>query len=168
VLGIVKAYTTRVGAGPFPTELFDVTGEHLSKVGHEFGAVTGRPRRCGWFDAVALRRAVLHNSLSSLGVTKLDVLDGLDTIRIATGYRIDGEIRDNPPLLPHRYSECEPVYESLPGWSEPTAGIVEFDRLPLNARKYLARIEQLAGVPIDIVSTGPDRAETMILRNPFE
>jgi len=168
VLGIVKAYTTRVGAGPFPTELFDVTGEHLSKVGHEFGAVTGRPRRCGWFDAVALRRAVLHNSLSSLGVTKLDVLDGLDTIRIATGYRIDGEIRDNPPLLPHRYSECEPVYESLPGWSEPTSGITEFDRLPLNARRYLARIEQLAGVPIDIVSTGPDRAETMILRNPFE
>ena len=168
VLGIVKAYTTRVGAGPFPTELFDVTGEHLSKVGHEFGAVTGRARRCGWFDAVALRRAVLHNSLSSLGVTKLDVLDGLDTIRIATGYRIDGEIRDNPPLLPHRYSECEPVYESLPGWSEPTSGITEFDRLPLNARKYLARIEQLAGVPIDIVSTGPDRAETMILRNPFE
>ena len=168
VLGIVKAYTTRVGAGPFPTELFDVTGEHLSKVGHEFGAVTGRPRRCGWFDAVALRRAVLHNSLSSLGVTKLDVLDGLDTIRIATGYRIDGEIRDNPPLLPHRYSECEPVYESLPGWTEPTSGITEFDRLPLNARRYLARIEQLAGVPIDIVSTGPDRAETMILRNPFE
>ena len=168
VLGIVKAYTTRVGAGPFPTELFDVTGEHLSKVGHEFGAVTGRPRRCGWFDAVALRRAVLHNSLSSLGVTKLDVLDGLDTIRIATGYRIDGEIRDNPPLLPHRYSECEPVYESLPGWSEPTSGITDFDRLPLNARRYLARIEQLAGVPIDIVSTGPDRAETMILRNPFE
>ena len=168
VLGIVKAYTTRVGAGPFPTELFDVTGEHLSKVGHEFGAVTGRPRRCGWFDAVALRRAVLHNSLSSLGVTKLDVLDGLDTIRIATGYRIDGEIRDNPPLLPHRYSECEPVYESLPGWSEPTSGITDFDRLPVNARKYLARIEQLAGVPIDIVSTGPDRAETMILRNPFE
>ena len=168
VLGIVKAYTTRVGAGPFPTELFDVTGEHLSKVGHEFGAVTGRARRCGWFDAVALRRAVLHNSLSSLGVTKLDVLDGLDTIRIATGYRIDGEVRDDPPLLPHRYSECEPVYESLPGWSEPTSGITDFDRLPVNARKYLARIEQLAGVPIDIVSTGPDRAETMILRNPFE
>ena len=168
VLGIVKAYTTRVGAGPFPTELFDVTGEHLSKVGHEFGAVTGRARRCGWFDAVALRRAGLHNSLSSLGVTKLDVLDGLDTIRIATGYRIDGEVRDDPPLLPHRYSECEPVYESLPGWSEPTSGITDFDRLPVNARKYLARIEQLAGVPIDIVSTGPDRAETMILRNPFE
>ena len=168
VLGIVKAYTTRVGAGPFPTELFDETGEHLSRVGHEFGAVTGRPRRCGWFDAVALRRAVLHNSLSSLGVTKLDVLDGLDTINIATGYRIDGQVREQPPLLPHRYSECEPVYEAHPGWSEPTYGITDFAKLPENARKYLARIEQLAGVPIDIVSTGPDRAETIVLRHPFE
>jgi adenylosuccinate synthase len=168
VMGIVKAYTTRVGAGPFPTELFDVTGEHLSRVGHEFGAVTGRPRRCGWFDAVALRRAVLHNSLSSLGVTKLDVLDGLDTLRIATGYRIDGQVREQPPLLPHRYSECEPVYETMPGWSEPTSGITEFERLPANARSYLARIEQLAGVPIDVVSTGPDRAETIVLRHPFE
>jgi adenylosuccinate synthase len=168
VLGIVKAYTTRVGAGPFPTELFDETGEHLSRVGHEFGAVTGRPRRCGWFDAVALRRAVLHNSLSSLGVTKLDVLDGLDTINIATGYRIDGQVREQPPLLPHRYSECEPVYETHPGWSEPTFGITDFAKLPGNARKYLARIEQLGGVPIDIVSTGPDRAETIVLRHPFE
>jgi len=168
VLGIVKAYTTRVGAGPFPTELFDETGEHLSRVGHEFGAVTGRPRRCGWFDAVALRRAVLHNSLSSLGVTKLDVLDGLDTINIATGYRIDGQVREQPPLLPHRYSECEPVYEAHAGWAEPTYGITDFAKLPENARKYLARIEQLAGVPIDIVSTGPDRAETIVLRHPFE
>ena len=168
VLGIVKAYTTRVGAGPFPTELFDETGEHLSRVGHEFGAVTGRPRRCGWFDAVALRRAVLHNSLSSLGVTKLDVLDGLDTLRICTGYRIDGEVRDQPPMLPHRFSECEPVYETHPGWKEPTSGITEFARLPENARSYLARMEQLAGVPIDIVSTGPDRAETIVLRHPFD
>jgi adenylosuccinate synthase len=168
VLGIVKAYTTRVGAGPFPTELFDENGEHLSRVGHEFGAVTGRPRRCGWFDAVSLRRAVLHNSLSSLGVTKLDVLDGLDTLRIATGYRIDGEVREQPPLLPFRYAECEPVYETLPGWSEPTFGITDFSRLPENARRYLARIEQLAGVPIDIVSTGPDRAETIVLRHPFD
>jgi adenylosuccinate synthase len=168
VLGIVKAYTTRVGAGPFPTELFDETGEHLSRVGHEFGAVTGRPRRCGWFDAVALRRAVLHNSLSSLGVTKLDVLDGLDTLRICTGYRIDGEVHDQPPLLPHRFSECEPVYESHPGWKEPTGGITDFATLPENARRYLARIEQLAGVPMDIVSTGPDRAETIVLRHPFE
>jgi adenylosuccinate synthase len=168
VLGIVKAYTTRVGAGPFPTELFDETGEHLSRVGHEFGAVTGRPRRCGWFDAVALRRAVLHNSLSSLGVTKLDVLDGLDTLQICTGYRIDGEVHDQPPLLPHRFSECEPVYETHPGWKEPTFGIIDFARLPENARRYLARMEQLAGVPIDIVSTGPDRAETIVLRDPFE
>ena len=168
VLGIVKAYTTRVGAGPFPTELFDETGEHLSRVGHEFGAVTGRPRRCGWFDAVALRRAVLHNSISSLGVTKLDVLDGLDTLRVCTGYRIDGEVHAEPPLLPHRFSECEPVYEEHSGWKDSTAGIVEFDKLPTAARQYLARLEELGGVPIDIVSTGPDRAETIVLRHPYE
>jgi adenylosuccinate synthase len=168
VLGIVKAYTTRVGAGPFPTELFDETGEHLSRVGHEFGAVTGRPRRCGWFDAVALRRAVMHNSISSLGVTKLDVLDGLDTLRICTGYRIDGEIRDEPPLLPHRFSECVPVYEEHPGWPDTTHGIVEFAQLPANARKYLARMEELAAVPIDIVSTGPDRAQTIVLKHPYD
>jgi adenylosuccinate synthase len=168
VLGIVKAYTTRVGAGPFPTELFDETGEHLSRVGHEFGAVTGRPRRCGWFDAIAMRRAVMHNSLSSLGVTKLDVLDGLDTLRICTGYRIDGEVRDEPPLLPHRFAECVPVYEEHKGWSEPTHGVTDFSKLPANARSYLARMEELAGVPIDIVSTGPDRAETIILRHPYD
>ena len=168
VLGIVKAYTTRVGAGPFPTGLFDETGEHLSRVGHEFGAVTGRPRRCGWFDAIAMRRAVMHNSLSSLGVTKLDVLDGLDTLRICTGYRIDGEVRDEPPLLPHRFAECVPVYEEHKGWSEPTHGVTDFSKLPANARSYLARMEELAGVPIDIVSTGPDRAETIILRHPYD
>ncbi len=168
VLGIVKAYTTRVGAGPFPTELFDETGEHIARVGHEFGAVTGRARRCGWFDAVAMRRACMHNSISSLCVTKLDVLDGLDTIRICTGYRIDGEVRDEPPLLPHRFSECEPVYEEHPGWSEPTHGIVEFARLPVTARNYLARMEELAGVPIDIVSTGPDRSQTIVLRHPYD
>jgi adenylosuccinate synthase len=168
VLGIVKAYTTRVGAGPFPTELFDETGEHIARVGHEFGAVTGRARRCGWFDAVAMRRACMHNSLSSLCVTKLDVLDGLDTIRICTGYRIDGEVRDEPPLLPHRFSECEPVYEEHPGWSEPTHGITEFGQLPAMARKYLARMEELAGVPIDIVSTGADRSQTIVLRHPYD
>jgi adenylosuccinate synthase len=168
VLGIVKAYTTRVGAGPFPTELFDQTGEHIARVGHEFGAVTGRPRRCGWFDAVALRRAVLHNSISSLGVTKLDVLDGLDTLRICTGYRIDGEVRDEPPLLPHRFSECVPVYEDHPGWPETTHGIVEFAKLPANARRYLARMEELAAVPIDLVSTGPDRTQTIVLRHPYD
>jgi adenylosuccinate synthase len=168
VLGIVKAYTTRVGAGPFPTELFDETGEHLSRVGHEFGAVTGRARRCGWFDAVALRRAVLHNSISSLGVTKLDVLDGLDTLRICTGYRIDGEVRAEPPLLPHRFDECVPVYEEHPGWNDPTNGITDFSKLPATARSYLARMEELAGVPIDIVSTGADRVHTIVLRHPFE
>jgi adenylosuccinate synthase len=167
VLGIVKAYTTRVGAGPFPTELFDETGEHLSRVGHEFGAVTGRPRRCGWFDAVALRRAVMHSSVSSLGVTKLDVLDGLETIRICTGYRIDGEVRASPPLLPHRYADAEPVYEEWPGWPESTQGVTDYERLPERARRYLARIEELCGVPIDLISTGADRAHTIVLRHPF-
>jgi adenylosuccinate synthase len=168
VLGIVKAYTTRVGAGPFPTELFDETGEHLSRVGHEFGAVTGRARRCGWFDAVALRRAVLHNSISSLGVTKLDVLDGLDTLRICTGYRIDGAVRLDPPLLPHRFDECVPVYEEHAGWSEPTVGITDFAQLPAAARAYLARMEELANVPIDIISTGADRNQTIVLRHPYD
>ena len=167
VLGIVKAYTTRVGAGPFPTELFDETGEHLSRVGHEFGAVTGRPRRCGWFDAVALRRAVMNSSISCLGVTKLDVLDGLDTIRICIGYRIEGELHAMPPLLPHRFADAEPVYEDWPGWSESTQGITDYAQLPETARRYLARIEELAGVPIDIVSTGADRAQTIVLRHPF-
>jgi adenylosuccinate synthase len=167
VLGIVKAYTTRVGAGPFPTELFDETGEHLSRVGHEFGAVTGRARRCGWFDAVALKRAVMNSSISCLGVTKLDVLDGLDKIRICVGYRIEGEVQAMPPLLPHRFADAEPVYEDWPGWAGPTQGITEFASLPIEARRYLARIEELAGVPIDIVSTGADRAETIVLRHPF-
>jgi adenylosuccinate synthase len=170
VIGIVKAYTTRVGSGPFPTELVR-RGRRCTcrkQVGHEFGSTTGRPRRCGWFDAVALRRAVQLSSVTSLCITKLDVLDGLDTLRIATGYRIDGEVSDHPPMLPHRFSECEPVYETHPGWQEPTGGITEFARLPENARRYLARIEELAGVPIDIVSTGPDRAETIVLRHPFD
>ena len=168
VLGIIKAYTTRVGAGPFPTELFDAMGEHLSRVGHEFGAVTGRPRRCGWFDTVALRRSIMHNSVSSLCLTKLDVLDGLDTLSICVGYRIDGRVDEQPPLLTDRYADAVPVYETLPGWSESTTGIRDFDALPGNARRYLERIEQLAGVPVDIVSTGPDRVETIVLRNPFD
>jgi adenylosuccinate synthase len=168
VLGIIKAYTTRVGAGPFPTELFDAMGEHLSRVGHEFGAVTGRPRRCGWFDAIALRRSIMHNSVSSLCLTKLDVLDGLDTLSICIGYRIDGRVEEQPPLLTDRYADAVPVYETLPGWSESTTGIREFDALPRNARRYLERIEQLAGVPVDVISTGPDRVETIVLRNPFD
>ncbi len=167
VLGIVKAYTTRVGAGPFPTELFDEFGEHLSRVGHEFGSVTGRPRRCGWFDAVALRRAIVNSSCSSLCVTKLDVLDGLDTIRVCIGYRVDGEVVSAPPMLGAPGGECEPVYESLPGWKESSAGITRYEELPPNARAYLERLEILVGVPIAIVSTGPDRDQTIIRRNPF-
>ena len=169
VLGIIKASTTRVGAGPFPTELFDESGRHLSRVGQEFGAVTGRPRRTGWFDAVALRRSILNNGVSGLCVTKLDVLDGLDTLRLCTGYRAaDGSLRDTPPLLTDEYPGCEPVYEELPGWTESTVGIRSYDALPANARSYLARIEALTGVSVDIVSTGPDREQTIVLRHPFD
>ncbi len=168
VLGIVKAYTTRVGSGPFPTELFDEYGEHLSRVGHEFGAVTGRRRRTGWFDAVALRRAILHNSVSGLCVTKLDVLDGLDVIRLCTGYRMRGAVSDEPPLLADHYADCEPVYEDMPGWKESTVGVTADAGLPAAARRYLERIEALAGVPLDIVSTGADREHTIIRRHPFD
>ncbi len=168
VLGIVKAYTTRVGAGPFPTELFDAMGEHLASVGAEFGATTGRPRRCGWFDAVALRRSIVNSSVSGLCVTKLDVLDELESIQICVGYEIAGERIAGLPVLVDRFAECEPVYEELPGWQTSTVGVTEFDELPANARAYLARIEELAGVPVDIVSTGPDREQTIIKQHPFE
>ncbi len=167
VLGIIKAYTTRVGAGPFPTELFDECGEHLSRVGQEFGAVTGRPRRTGWFDAVALKRSILNNGISGLCVTKLDVLDGLDTIRLCTGYRDGDTLRDTPPLLADEYARCEPVYEDVPGWKESTVGITAWASLPGAARRYLERLQELCGVPIDIVSTGPDRTQTIVLRHPF-
>jgi adenylosuccinate synthase len=168
VLGITKAYTTRVGSGPFPTELFDEYGEHLSRVGHEFGAVTGRRRRTGWFDAVALRRSVLHNSVSGLCVTKLDVLDGLDTIRLCVGYRMRGEVSIEPPLLADHYADCEPVYADMPGWTESTVGITDYDQLPGNARRYLERLAELVAVPLDIVSTGADREHTIIRRHPFD
>src|SRR5665213_1649874 len=168
VLGIVKAYTTRVGAGPFPTELFDDSGEHLSRDGREFGSVTGRRRRCGWFDAVALRRAIVHSSVSSLCMTKLDVLDGLDTIRICVGYRLDGQILSVPPLFVDAYAEAEPVYEEMAGWKDSTVGLKELSALPLNAQRYLARIEELVGVPLDLISTGPDRDQTIIRRHPFD
>jgi adenylosuccinate synthase len=167
VLGIVKAYTTRVGGGPFPTELFDEYGEHLSKVGHEFGSVTGRQRRCGWFDAVALRRSIVNNSCSSLCVTKLDVLDGLDTIRVCVGYRIDGTLSGAPPLLCDQFGNCEAVYEDLPGWKESTIGKTRYEDLPANARKYLERLQSLLDVPIDIISTGPDRNQTIFRKHPF-
>ncbi len=168
VLGIVKAYTTRVGGGPFPTELFDQYGEHLSKVGHEFGSITGRQRRCGWFDAVALRRSIVNSSCSSLCVTKLDVLDGLDTIRVCVGYRIDGTLISTPPLLCDQFGNCEAVYEDLPGWKESTVGKTRYQDLPENARAYLERLRALLDVPIDIISTGPDRNQTIFLRHPFE
>jgi adenylosuccinate synthase len=167
VLGIVKAYATRVGAGPFPTELFDEYGEHLSRVGQEFGSVTGRRRRCGWFDSVALRRAIVNSSCSSLCVTKLDVLDGLDTIRVCVGYRIDGTVSATPPLISGNFGECEAVYEELPGWKQSTVGITRYEDLPDNARSYIERLQVLVGIPITIVSTGPDRDQTIVLQNPF-
>ena len=167
VIGIVKAYATRVGAGPFPTELFDAQGEHLSRVGHEFGSVTGRRRRCGWFDAVALRRAVIHSSCSSLCVTKLDVLDGLATVRVCVGYEHGGRRIDTPPLLPEQLAHCRPIYEELPGWSQSTAGITRYQALPPAARAYLERLQVLVGVPVDMVSTGPEREHTIIRRDPF-
>ncbi|MDH3915213.1 MAG: adenylosuccinate synthase [Chromatiales bacterium] len=168
VLGIVKAYTTRVGAGPFPTELFDEMGEHLARVGHEFGATTGRPRRCGWFDAVALRRSIWLNSVSGLCVTKLDVLDGLDTIRICVGYQTGSGVRELPPSTVEGYADCQPVYEDMPGWGTSTVGITRYDDLPDNAKRYLKRIEAIVETPVDIISTGPDREETIVVRHPFD
>ena len=168
ILGIVKAYTTRVGAGPFPTELFDDTGAHIANVGAEFGATTGRPRRCGWFDAVALRRSIVNSSVSGLCVTKLDVLDDLETIQICVGYKIDGEPIPGVPVIVDRFADVEPVYEEHPGWQASTVGITDYAALPQKARSYLARIEELAGVPVDIISTGPDREQTIIKQHPFE
>jgi len=168
VLGITKAYTTRVGAGPFPTELFDELGEHLARRGHEFGATTGRPRRCGWFDAVALRRAVQINSISGLCMTKLDVLDELDTLRICVGYRCGEQTRYILPSGAEALAACEPEYIELPGWKRSTLGIRRYADLPGEARAYLERIEGLCGVPVDIVSTGADRNETIVRRHPFD
>jgi adenylosuccinate synthase len=167
VLGIVKAYTTRVGAGPFPTELFDDMGQHLATVGAEFGATTGRPRRCGWFDAVALRRSIINSSVTGLCVTKLDVLDDIEVIRICVGYEIDGEAIPGLPVLVDRFADCQPVYEDIAGWNESTVGVTDYDRLPANAKAYLERIEELVKIPIDIISTGPDREQTIIKRHPF-
>ncbi len=168
VLGITKAYTTRVGSGPFPTELFDATGAHLASRGHEFGATTGRPRRCGWFDAVALRNAVNINSVSGLCLTKLDVLDGLETIQICIGY---ADSSGNPvpnPVDSDDYDGLVPVYEEVPGWNESTVGARTLEELPQAARDYIHKIEDVVGAPIDIISTGPDRVETIVLRHPFD
>lgn len=168
VLGIVKAYTTRVGAGPFPTELDCEVGNHLGTKGHEFGATTGRQRRCGWFDAVVMRRAVQINSITGFCLTKLDVLDGLEEVKICVGYKQeDGTISDVPPMAADGYEKVEPVYESMPGWSDNTFGVTERSKLPQAALDYIKRIEELLDVPVDIVSTGPDRNETIILRSPF-
>jgi len=168
VLGIVKAYTTRVGAGPFPTELFDDDGEHLGVKGHEFGATTGRKRRCGWLDTVALRRSLQINSVTGMCITKLDVLDGLDTIKICVAYRLDGKEVDTPPVGADRFEQCEPVLIEMPGWKASTVGVKSRDALPEAARSYLRKIEELCETPIDIISTGPDREETIVLRHPFE
>ena len=170
ILGITKAYTTRVGGGPFPSELptEEGVGKHLSAVGHEFGTVTGRARRCGWFDAALLRRSVQINGVSGMCLTKLDVLDGLESLKLCTGYTLDGRQLDVFPVGAEDASRCEPVYETMPGWTESTVGAKSMDALPANARAYVKRIEELVGVPIDMVSTGPDREETIVLRHPFK
>lgn len=168
VLGVVKAYTTRVGSGPFPTELKDDIGRRLAEQGAEFGATTGRARRCGWFDAVGLRRAAFNNSLTGLCITKLDVLDGLETIRLCVGYKSEGQTLDAPPCGADALATCEPIYEDMPGWQEKTSAIRDYDALPQAARNYLDRLADVTGIPVDIVSTGPDRADTIILRHPFD
>jgi adenylosuccinate synthase len=167
VLGITKAYTTRVGGGPFPTELFDDVGARLAKVGDEFGATTGRPRRCGWLDAVALKRAVQINSITGFCLTKLDVLDGLETVKIATAYLRDGKKQTSMPCGAEGFAAVTPEYIEMPGWSEITAGARSLDQLPTNAINFINKIEEIVGAPIDIISTGPDRNETIILRHPF-
>ena len=168
ILGIVKAYTTRVGAGPFPTELFDDDGKHLGEKGHEFGATTGRQRRCGWLDTIALKRSLEINSVTGMCITKLDVMDGMETVRICVAYELDGEQVTTPPVGADRFEQCSPVFIDLPGWSESTVGAKSYDDLPNNAKAYLRKIEELCETPIDIISTGPDREETIVLRHPFE
>ncbi len=170
ILGITKAYTTRVGSGPFPSELTTDAGvgQHLSAVGREFGTVTGRARRCGWFDAALLRRSVQINGVSGMCLTKLDVLDGIPLLKLCTGYELDGKTIDIFPVGAEAAGRCVPIYEVMPGWKESTVGAKSLAALPANARSYLQRIEELVGVPIDMVSTGPDREETIVLRHPFE
>ena len=168
VIGISKAYATRVGSGPFPTELLDDTGEQLRKAGNEFGSTTGRPRRCGWFDALVARYAVRVNGLSGIAITKLDVLSGLDKIKVCTGYSYQGGVLDEIPASLEVMEQCTPVYEELPGWSEDITAAKSLAELPVNARNYVTRIEQLSGAPVVLVSVGPRRSETIVLRNPFQ
>lgn len=173
VLGITKAYATRVGAGPFPTELDDDVGKHMAKRGNEFGATTGRPRRCGWFDAVAMKRSVQINGISGLCVTKLDVLDGVETLRIGIGYKLrkgekEEELGSILPIGADELAQCKPIYEEMLGWTDSTVGIKNFEQLPKAAQNYLKRIESVCEVPVDMISTGPDREETIVLRHPFD
>jgi adenylosuccinate synthase len=168
VLGVAKAYTTRVGAGPFPTEEHSDAMDVLSTRGGEFGATTGRPRRCGWFDAVLLRRAALLNGLTGLAVTKMDVLTGLSPLKIATGYRLDGHSIAAPPSSSVTLARCEPIYEELPGWTEDVTSIRDYDDLPIAARDYLERIEALVGVPVQLVSVGPERGQVIVRDDPFD
>lgn len=171
ILGITKAYCTRVGGGPFPTELDWATpgtpGYHMSTVGAEKGVTTGRSRRCGWFDAALLKRSAQVNGLSGLCITKLDVLDGLEKLELCTGYELDGETTDILPMGADEIERCTPIYETLEGWSESTVGVTQYDKLPINARLYLQRIEQVTGVPIHMVSTSPDRDHTIMMRHPY-
>jgi adenylosuccinate synthase len=174
VLGITKAYTTRVGGGPFPTELYDAVdkqdpvGKHMATKGHEFGATTGRARRCGWFDAAALKRSIQINGVSGLCVMKLDVLDGIEEMKICIGYKLDGQFTDILPVGADDLERCEPVYESMPGWTDSTVGVKTLENLPAAARAYIKRMEEVCGVPVDMISTGPDREETIVLRHPFK
>ncbi len=174
VLGITKAYTTRVGGGPFPTELYDAVdkqdpvGKHMATKGHEFGATTGRARRCGWFDAAALKRSIQINGVSGLCVMKLDVLDGIEEMKICIGYKLDGQFTDILPVGADDLERCEPVYETMPGWTDSTVGVKTLEGLPAAARAYIKRMEEVCGVPVDMISTGPDREETIVLRHPFK
>ena len=167
VLGITKAYCTRVGEGPFPTELNDEIGQYMRDKGGEYGAVTGRPRRCGWFDGAAMRRAVQTNGLTALAVMKLDVLDGMDTVRLGVGYKYNGEEIEVMPYGADACAKCEVIYEDFPGWKENTFGVTKWEDLPETAKRYLARLSEVAGCPIAVVSTGPDRSQTILLDNPF-
>ena len=173
ILGITKAYTTRVGAGPFPTELNDDIGKHLAKRGNEFGATTGRPRRCGWFDAVAMKRSIQINGISGLCVTKLDVLDGIETLQIGVDYKFNSNGKEEKsggilPIGADELANCKPIYEEMPGWMESTVGVKDFDQLPKPAQNYLKRIESICEIPVDMISTGPSREETIVLRHPFD
>ena len=165
VVGVTKAYTTRVGAGPFPTELFDADGDHIREKGREFGTVTGRPRRCGWLDAVLVRQAIRVNGVQSLAVMKLDILDDFDEVKICTGYELNGKKLDYCPMQLKTQAELKPVYEVLPGWKTSTYGLRDYDALPENAKKYLSRMEELLGVPVDLVSTSPEREDVIVIND---